>query len=144
MRRAASALALAGLAAVAAGCASTGITSDRVSHSVAPTFDRMYRWQQRLEGASTAMPLNTEANCVKGDASVPDQGAGSNWVCTISFLISGADTPVSFNWNVTVKPNGCWTAEGTPPQLGGQTIHTRTGKTVSNPIYAVDGCFPAT
>ncbi len=140
MRRAA--IALVGLAA--AGCASTGITSDRVSRSVAPTFERMYRWQQRLEGASTARPLDAKASCVKGDASVRDQGAGSNWVCTITFLISGADTPVSFNWNLTVKPDGCWTAEGTPVQLGGQTIRTRAGKTVANPIYAVDGCFPAT
>ncbi len=141
MRRA---LALAGLAAVASGCASTGITSDRVSRSVAPTFEHMYRWKQRLEGASTAKPLDTRAHCVKGDASVRDEGAGSNWVCTITFLVDGPDTPVSFNWNLTVKPNGCWTAEGTPLQLGGQTIRTRAGKTVADPIYAVDGCFPAT
>jgi hypothetical protein len=141
MRRA---LALVGLAATTAGCASTGITSDRVSGSVAPTFERMYRWKQQLEGTSTATPLNANASCVKGDASVRDEGAGSNWVCTITFLINGADTPVSFNWNLTVKPNGCWTAEGTPAQLGGQTIRTPAGKTVANPIYAVDGCFPAT
>jgi hypothetical protein len=138
------ALALAGLAAATAGCASTGITSDRVSGSVAPTFERMYRWQQRLQGTSTATPLDTKAHCVKGDASVRDQGAGSNWVCTITFLINGSDTPVSFNWNLTVKPDGCWTAEGTPLPLGGQTIRTRAGKTVATPIYAVDGCFPAT
>ena len=81
---------------------------------------------------------------LKGDASVRDEGAGSNWVCTIAFLINGQDTPVSFNWNLTVKPDGCWTSEGTPLQLGGQTIHTRAGKTVTDPIYAVDGCFPAT
>jgi len=139
MRRA---IVLAGL--VAAGCGSTGITSDRVSGSVAPTFEHMYRWKQQLEGASTAKPLDTRARCVKGDAGVPDEGAGSNWVCTITFLVDGPDTPVSFNWNVTVKPNGCWTAEGTPPQLGGQSIKTRAGKTVADPIYAVDGCFPAT
>ncbi|MDA0158980.1 hypothetical protein OM076_01785 [Solirubrobacter ginsenosidimutans] len=138
------AVALAGLAAITAGCGSTGITVDRVSGSVAPTFERMYRWKQQLEGVSTAAPLNTRAKCVKGDASVRDQGAGANWVCTITFLIDGADTPVSFNWNLTVKPDGCWTAEGTPVQLGGQTIRTRAGKTVANPIYAVDGCFPAT
>jgi hypothetical protein len=136
------ALALAGL--LVAGCGSTGITSDRVSGSVAPTFEHLYRWKQQLEGASTAKPLDTKARCVKGDASVRDEGAGSNWVCTISFLVDGPDTPVSFNWNLTVKPNGCWTAEGTPVQLGGQTIRTRAGKPVANPIYAVDGCFPAT
>lgn len=140
MRRA---LALAGLAAVAAGCSSSGITSDRVAGSVAPTFEHLYRYKQRLQGASTATPLNTRASCVKGDASVPDHGAGSDWVCTITFLIDGAGTPVSFNWNLSVKPDGCWTAEGTPPQLGGQTIRTRAGKTVADPIYAVDGCFPA-
>jgi ABC-2 type transport system permease protein len=135
--------ALAGLALVASGCASTGITADRVSRSVAPTFERMYRWKQRLQGDPTTKPLDTRAHCLKGDASVADQGAGSNWVCTLTFLIDGQGTPVSFNWNLTVKPNGCWTAEGTPIQLGGQTIRTRAGKTVANPIYAVDGCFPA-
>ena len=139
MRRALPLLALA-----LAGCGSTGITSARVSGSVAPTFEHMYRWKQQLEGTSTAAPLNTRASCVKGDASVRDQGAGANWVCTITFLVDGPDTPVSFNWNLTVKPNGCWTAEGTPAQLGGQTIRTRDGKSAANPIYAVDGCFPAT
>jgi hypothetical protein len=137
-------LALAGFAAVAAGCSSTGITTARLDRSVAPTFERMFRWQQQLEGTPTSKPLNTRAHCLKGDASVADQGAGSDWVCTITFLIDGADTPVSFNWNLTVKPDGCWTAEGTPTQFGGQTLRTRAGKTVANPIYAVDGCFPAT
>ena len=132
------------VALAAAGCSSTGITSDRLSRSVAPTFEHMYRWKQQLEGASSAKPLDTTAHCVKGDASVRDEGAGSNWICTVSFLVDGPGTPVSFNWNLAVRPNGCWTAEGTPVQLGGQTIRTRAGKTVADPIYAVDGCFPAT
>ena len=144
MKRAALLLAVAALAAAVSGCASTGVTEGRLNASVGPTFERMYRWKQQLQGASTAKPLNTSANCLRGDASVDDQGAGTDWVCTIRFLINGPGTPVSFGWNVTAKANGCWTADGAPAQLGGQTIQTRTGQTLNNPIYAVDGCFPAT
>jgi hypothetical protein len=138
------ALVAAALVVPLAGCASTGVTSARLNESVAPTFERMYRWKQSLEGEPTGQALDTRAKCHRTTAKNPYQGAGSDWVCTVRFLVDGPNTHVSFNWNVTAKPDGCWNADGVPIQLGRQTLLTRSGKRVIDPIYKVDGCFPAT
>lgn len=145
MRRFATSLLAAGVLVVAlTGCASTGVTAARFDRSVGPTFERLYRWKQRLEGQSTSKALNTNATCHRSNASSPEEGAGNEWLCTIRFLIEGPNTQVSFNWNVSAKPDGCWSADGIPVQLGGQTVLTNQDKRVIDPIYHVDGCFPAT
>ncbi|HEY2055995.1 MAG TPA: hypothetical protein VGH14_18830 [Solirubrobacterales bacterium] len=125
-----------------AGCASTGVTAGRLNESVAPTFERLYSWKRTLEGEPAAKDLHTRAACHRTTAKNPYQGAGSDWVCTIRFLVDGPNTQVSFNWNVQAKPDGCWNADGVPVQLGQQTVLTSTGNRVINPIYKVDGCFP--
>jgi ABC-2 type transport system permease protein len=125
------------------GCATTGVTAARIERSIAPTYARMYRWKQRLLHASTSRPLGVRAQCARGDADTPDRGAGGNWTCAITFLIAGPGTPVRVVYDMTVRPDGCWTTEGGPPELGGQTIKSSAGPTVPNPIYAIDGCFPA-
>jgi hypothetical protein len=127
-----------------AGCASTGVTSARLNESVAPTFERMYRWKRSLEGEPTAQDLDTKAQCHRTTAKDPYKGAGSDWVCTVGFLVDGPNTRVSFNWNVQAKPDGCWNADGVPVRLGQQTVLTADGKRVIDPIYKVDGCFSAT
>jgi hypothetical protein len=145
VRRVAVLALLAGALVVAlTGCASTGVTSARLNDSVAPTFERMYRWKRSLEGEPAARDLDTGANCHRTTAKNPYQGAGSDWVCTVHFLVDGPNTRVSFNWNVQAKPDGCWDADGVPIQLGAQTVLTSTGKRVIDPIYKVDGCFSAT
>jgi hypothetical protein len=132
------------LVASLAGCASTGVTSARLDESVAPTFERMYQWKRSLEGEPAAKDLDTRAHCHRTTAKNPYKGAGSDWVCTVRFLVDGPNTQVSFNWNVQAKPDGCWNADGVPVQLGAQTVLTSSGKRVIDPIYKVDGCFPAT
>lgn len=127
-----------------AGCASTGVTAARLGDSVAPTFERLYRWKKSLEGEPARRDLNTRAQCHRTTAKNPYEGAGSDWVCTVRFLVDGPNTEVSFNWNVQAKPDGCWNADGVPVQLGRQTVLTSDGKRVIDPIYKVDGCFPAT
>jgi hypothetical protein len=145
MRRAAAVLLAAGaLVVTLTGCASTGVTAGRLSQSVAPTFEHLYRWKQQLEGESTSKTLDTSATCHRANPSDPDEGAGSEWLCTMRFLIDGPNTQVSFNWNVSAKPDGCWNADGVPAQLGGQTVLTNQDKRVIDPIYNVTGCFPAT
>ena len=145
MRRSALVLLSAGaLVLTLAGCASTGVTAARLNRSVGPTFERLYRWKQGLEGESQSKALDTSASCHRSDPSAPDEGAGNEWLCTIRFLVDGPNTQVSFNWNVSAKPDGCWNADGVPSSLGGQTVLTRQDKRVVDPIYHVDGCFAAT
>jgi hypothetical protein len=137
------ALALLALVVALSGCGSTGVTAARLNESVAPTFERMYRWKRDLEGEPAAKDLDTRAQCHRTTAKDPYQGAGSDWVCTVRFLVDGPNTRVSFNWNVQAKPDGCWNADGVPVQLGTQTVLTSEGKRVIDPIYKVDGCFSA-
>lgn len=144
MRRLAlGALLLVALVVALTGCGSTGVTSSRLNASVAPTFERMYQWKRNLEGEPAAKDLDTKAQCHRTTAKDPYKGAGSDWVCTVRFLVDGPNTQVSFNWNVQAKPDGCWNADGVPVQLGSQTVLTSTGKRVIDPIYKVDGCFSA-
>jgi len=137
------ALLLAALVVALTGCASTGVTSSRLNASVAPTFERMYQWKRSLEGEPAAKDLDTKAYCHRTTAKDPYKGAGSDWVCTVRFLVDGPNTQVSFNWNVQAKPDGCWDADGIPVRLGTQTVLTSAGKRVIDPIYKVDGCFSA-
>lgn len=145
MRRSPLALLAAGaLVAALTGCASTGVTAGRLSASVAPTFEHLFRWKQQLEGEATSKALDTSATCHRADPSSPNEGADGEWLCTVRFLIDGPNTNVSFNWNVSAKPDGCWNADGIPVQLGGQTVLTKHYQRVIDPIYNVTGCFPAT
>lgn len=135
---------LAATAASTAGCDTTGVTAERVQAAFAPAFARLWVRQQRLEGhpaVPSVASMAPTATCTRGDASVPDVGAGSDWSCTVAFFISGPGTPVSLVYGLTVRPDGCWTAEDPPVAMGRQTITTATGRTVLNPVFAIDGCF---
>ncbi len=93
-------LAAAALVVALTGCASTGVTAGRLSASVAPTFEHLFRWKQQLEGEATSKALDTSATCHRADPSSPNEGADGEWLCTVRFLIDGPNTQVSFNWNV--------------------------------------------
>lgn len=133
--------AMAAACAATAGCASTGVTSSRLENSIAPTFTRLYRWQQQLQGRPAPGRLDTQAQCVRG---VSGHSGAGQWTCTIQYFEAGPTTPVSFSYDVSVHPDGCWTAENGPSSLGRPDLRTESGKTVPNPLYAVDGCFQAT
>lgn len=136
-----------GFATTGSGFATTGITPERLQAAFAPTFARLYVHQQRLEGrtdAPSTSAMRTTAICTRGTAAEPDLGAGSDWSCALQFLIGGPGTPVSLTYGLTVRPDGCYTAEDPPLAMGRQTITTAAGRVVVNPLFAIDGCFPTT
>lgn len=141
-RRLAPLVALVVIALLASGCGGSAVTADRLEDSVARSFTRMYDWQRDLVGQNRPADLGTQARCVRGNSG--DQGAGSDWTCTIQFYESGPSTPVTFSYEVSVHPDLCWSAEHPPRSLGGATIRTKSGRTVPNPVYAIDSCFQAT
>lgn len=133
-----------GFSTTGSGLATTGITPERLQSAFAPTFARLYVHQQRLEGRTdvpSTSSMRTSATCSRGTAAEPDLGAGSDWTCALQFLISGPGTPVSLSYSLTVRPDGCYTAEDPPSAMGRQTITTAAGRTVVNPVFAIDGCF---
>jgi ABC-2 type transport system permease protein len=130
---------LAVLAAVA-GQGPTDLTASRLAASIAPTFGRLavvrYQWQTGTPGDTTA-PMS--ATCNRGAGAQKSQGPGDDWSCTvIDTRAADGEAPVILD--VTLKANGCYTAEA-GSALGALLMNSWQGKTFINPLYAFDGCF---
>lgn len=126
------------------GCGSSGITGDRLNRAVAPTFANLYVLQQSLRGRKvTAASLNSRADCGRGGPETADNGAGNDWLCTVTWFNTGPNIAVTASYQVHVQTNGCYTADGDgPADLNGrQLITAADGATVTNPLWQFDGCF---
>jgi hypothetical protein len=76
------------------------------------------------------------------DKTAANSGAGDDWVCQVQLQLAGPAS--SFTYEVEVKANGCYVADGPPAVVGGRTILTPQGNYVVNPLFAIDGCFDIT
>jgi hypothetical protein len=136
-----------------AGCGGQDITGAKLAANVGPTFRNMYRLQQRLLGdADRSTSDNAWARCYKGGAVTPGataipnshansgSGAGAGWTCLVHWPAPDGHTQ-TLGYDVSVKPDGCYTAQGPSGYVGQQTIRTPTGRTVTNPLFEFDGCF---
>ncbi len=45
------------------------------------------------------------------------------------------------NYDVAVKPNGCYTADGPETFIGPLTIHRHDEPPILNPLFRFNGCF---
>ena len=136
--------ALAAGSILAGGCGS-GITPPPLQHSISQAFSNLYLIQQVDQGyAKPALAsLHTSANCQKGTQSSPQSGAGDDWVCYVTYLVAGPNTPVTATYNVNVQTDGCYAADGDgPASLNGSRTITGPGqRQVVNPLWLIDGCF---
>ena len=136
-RRWPAALAALLVAVALTGCGGPAVTSTRLQDAVGTSFARLYVLQQTELGHTVAEPDHT-ASCAR-NGSAASTGAGS-WACTVHFPFpDGHVEPLSFD--VEVQPAGCYTAAGPPATVGQQQIQTAAGTTVTNPLFAFDGCF---
>ncbi|HEX6453624.1 MAG TPA: ABC transporter permease [Trebonia sp.] len=124
----------------AAGLGPTNLTAERLQASIGPVLARLsavrYQWQTGTPGqANTPMT----ATCNRGDGTQRSSGAGDDWACVVvdSNPADGAQ-PVTFD--VTLKPNGCYTAEA-GSAFGALLVTDEQGRAFINPVYAFDGCF---
>ncbi|HLH58679.1 MAG TPA: ABC transporter permease [Streptosporangiaceae bacterium] len=126
--------------AAAAGQGPTDLTAKRLDASIAPAFGNLAavhaQWQTGTSGGS-APPIR--AVCNRGAGAQNSQGPGDDWSCTvIDTRAADAEPPVVLD--VTVKANGCYTAES-GSSLGALLMKSYRDKTYINPLYAFDGCF---
>jgi hypothetical protein len=132
-------------AAGLSACGSTGITAPRIDGSVAAAFANLWALQQAEEGHGrpTVASLDSTASCLKGVPADSQQGAGNDWVCDVTWYVAGPSTPVTAIYNMNVKTDGCYTADGDgPASVNGQrTISTPSGGSTVNPLWEFDGCF---
>ena len=120
------------------------MTAYRVSAAIGPEFDHITLLQQALIGrhAPPSARLDVLPNCNRRGAA--DIGPG-DWNCNIFvYLPQLKSVPfqqTSVEYDVSVAANGCYKAQSPPAFLGGPTMQDGRGRTVTNPLFVVYGCF---
>ena len=112
--------------------------ADAVGSSFASLYTRAQEQQGRTE--VTAAALGASATCQRGGGGTLDVGPGDDWRCLVSFRPPGS-APQQVRYDVTLKPEGCYTAAGPPAIVGDATVIDVEGVRRQNPIYAFDGCL---
>jgi ABC-2 type transport system permease protein len=133
------------LIAIAGNWGPAGVTAKRLRTNLAPAFNHLTVLQQQElgrhvpKGAKLSLALPT---CSRR-GSVPD-GPG-DWICYfyVQTPSPGAlpSEPTDVEYDVSVNWDGCYKAQSPPVFIGQQTMRTRAGHTVVNPLYTIYGCF---
>jgi hypothetical protein len=142
LRRLLLGLTAASAVAVLAGCGPVDVTQAKLQADFGPTFRNMYVFQQQLLGHTpqTVPARVSKARCVKGGNGTPDDGPGDNWTCLVDW--PAADGHIEgLTYEVDVKPEGCYTAQGPATYVGQQTMRAADGRSVTNPLFEFDGCL---
>jgi hypothetical protein len=128
--------------AVLAGCGPVDITRAKLQADFGPTFRNMYVLQQHLLGNTplTVPARTSKASCSKGGTGTADQGPGDNWVCLVDWPAPDGHIE-GLGYEVSVKPEGCYTAQGPATYVGQQTMRAADGRSVPNPLFEFYGCL---
>ncbi len=122
----------------------TGVTGYRVSSTIGSEFSNLTIRQQALLGrkAPASAKLDVLPNCNRRGAA--DVGPG-DWNCNLYvYLPQPKSVPfqqTSVEYEVSVQYNGCYKAQSPPAFIGGPTMQNAAGKSVTNPLFIVYGCF---
>jgi hypothetical protein len=106
------------------GCSSS-YDAPTLADSVGRTYGHLYERSQQQAGNTTAEPVRILAVCVRGGEETPDRGPGDDWRCRVEHLRLNGPPPVTYE--VTLKPDGCFTAEGPPAVVAALTTTVRLG-----------------
>jgi hypothetical protein len=121
---------------------SPDVTRARVESSLTPAFSNLYVQQQQQLGhpGVTAASMRTSSTCDRGGPTVADVGAGSDWICMVTWNDDTAKTQTG-KFELQVHASSCYTANGPASLVGSFTITDTTGREVPNPVNAFDVCF---
>jgi ABC-2 type transport system permease protein len=136
----AAAAAVLGVLTYASGLGPASVTAGRLEAAIGPTFANLVALQQRLLGhkVPAGASLKVLSTCYRRGSSTPYRGAGPDWLCTLSLVSLSTARQLPVNYDVEVRANGCYTADG-PASIGGATLRGKSNE--PNPLYAFDGCF---
>jgi hypothetical protein len=122
----------------------TWITSEHVEGSVAATVANLVVVQQGILGrevdpaAIRVFPFCRRESVLSGSST----GAADDWTCQM-FIDGPHVGRLAVDYTLTIRPNGCYTAEGPPTVIGPLHIKKAGGGTAINPLFAFDGCMIA-
>lgn len=107
-----------------------------------PTFSNLYVRAQEQQGRTdvTVELLSTQTTCTRGGGDTLDEGPGDDWACLVTFIDPSLGQK-QVRYEVTLKPEGCFTADGPPPIVGDAKVADAQGVLRLNPVYAFDGCL---
>ena len=119
----------------------TRITSGRLEGAITPTFERLvslqYRWRTHRDAPANAA-VHVRTSCRRGGGATT--GSGDDWTCLVRVVhpqVKGAALALT----VTVRANGCFTADSPPSIVGPLLLRDTARRTFVNPLYRFDGCF---
>ena len=117
----------------------TPATPGRLGPSIGEVFSGLYVQQQQLLGrdALDRAGLRTLASCRRTGSDA--DGPGEDWACTVQFVDLSTVTAQVFE--VQVKPDGCWKADGAPAVQPAQLVNPITLLATANPLAEFDGCL---
>ncbi|HEX4519825.1 MAG TPA: ABC transporter permease [Gaiellaceae bacterium] len=128
------------LVAAAAGWGPPAVTASRLDAAIGPEFEHLVTLQQRElgHGLAAGARLKLLSTCRRRGATTPYRGPG-DWFCTLTAVAANL-RQMPLNYDVDVRPDGCFTAHG-PPAVGGALLRGHRAAGTPNPLYAFDGCF---
>jgi ABC-2 type transport system permease protein len=119
----------------------SGITQTKVQRSVATAFSHLYVLQTRQlhRPAVTEAQVAATASCNKGDGLENPTGPGNDWRCVVSWHLPGASVTGQAIYQLDVKADGRFVADGDGPKdvNGYYLVRTSTGDQ-PNPLWQFD------
>jgi len=133
-----------GILAVGTVVDRTWITSQHVESSVADTVQNLVVEQQRILGREVdpasirVYPFCKRESVLNG----PSTGAADDWTCQM-YVDGPRVGRLAVDYTLTIRPNGCYTAEAPAAAVGPLHIKAAAGGTAINPLFAFDSCMIA-
>ncbi len=126
------------VALVASGCG-TALTPHALAPSFTEVFSGLYVRQQEQLGRTDVnqAELQPLGSCRRTGTAA--DGAGEDWLCTVQYVDAATATAQSFE--VQLKPDGCWKADGPPTTQPAELTDALTGQPLTNPLAEFDGCL---
>lgn len=130
--------------ALAAGVGPRAVTQNRLSAAIGSEFNNVTWLQQSLIGrhAPAGAKLDILPNCNRRGAAAVGPG---DWSCTLYVYLPQLNSvpfqQTTVEYDVSVEYNGCYKAQSPPTFIGGPTIQDIRGRSVTNPLFVVYGCF---
>ena len=123
------------------GCG-PGFDAAPLAQDVGATFSHLYVRAQEQQGRTdvTVDRMATVTTCTRGGGDTLDEGPGDDWACLVVFTDPSLGQK-QVRYEVTLKPEGCFTADGPPPVVGDAKVADAQGVLRLNPVYAFDGCL---
>jgi ABC-2 type transport system permease protein len=119
----------------------SGISQTKVQRSVATAFSHLYVMQtkQLHRPAVTEAQVAATASCNKGDGLENPSGPGNDWRCVVSWHLPGASITGQAIYQLDVKADGRFVADGDGPKdvNGYYLVRTPTGDQ-PNPLWQFD------